>query len=180
MDNDVRIPDASHGHAANMTTAGARTNGTRAHHAARVAVKNEASPFQGSATPNGSKGESASRSRSPDDDVKPSPSDVSTPDTSSAAPRPNRKSSAKASRSATPSSRPNRTLFDQLPDATTEATSQFQVIANCLYGSKNMGSSDNDAFDCDCAEELRTSYCSYHPGAPWMLSISLCLARLLT
>ncbi|KAL1894708.1 histone methyltransferase set2 [Sporothrix stenoceras] len=144
-----------------MTTAGARTNGTRASHGGRVAVKNEGSPFLGggggggSATPNGSKDETASRSRSPDDDVKPSPSDISTPDTSAAAPRPNRKSSAKASRSATPSSRPNRTLFDQLPNATAEATSQFQVIADCLYGSKNMGSSDHDAFDCDCAEEIR-------------------------
>lgn len=156
MDNDVQIPDASHRKAANMTTTGARTNGTRASHGGRVAVKNEGSPFPaGSATPSGSKGETASRSRSPDDDVKPSPSDVSTPDTSAAASRPNRKSSAKASRSATPSSKPNRTLFDQLPDATAEATSQFQVIADCLYGSKNMGSSDNDAFDCDCAEEIR-------------------------
>ncbi|KIH88318.1 histone-lysine N-methyltransferase SETD2 [Sporothrix brasiliensis 5110] len=154
MDDDVRIPHASRGPAANMTTAGTRTNGTRAQNGVRVAVKSEASPFQGSATPNGSKGQSVSRSRSPDDDVQPSPSDVSTPDMSAAASRPNRKSSAKASRSATPSSRPNRMLFDQLPDATAEATSKFQVIEDCLYGSKNMGSSDNDAFDCDCAEEL--------------------------
>lgn len=52
------------------------------------------------------------------------------------------------------------TLFGDLPDATSEACSNFQVITDCLYGSKNMGSTDNDAFDCDCREELGASSCN--------------------
>jgi histone-lysine N-methyltransferase SETD2 len=46
-------------------------------------------------------------------------------------------------------------LFDHLPDATADACKIFQVINDCLYGSRNMGSSDHDALDCDCAEEWR-------------------------
>jgi histone-lysine N-methyltransferase SETD2 len=46
-------------------------------------------------------------------------------------------------------------LFDHLPDATEDACSTFQVINDCLYGSRNMGSSDHDALDCDCAEDWR-------------------------
>lgn len=48
-------------------------------------------------------------------------------------------------------------LLDDVPDATEEACSSFKVIPDCLYGSKNMGSTDNDALDCDCKEEWRTS-----------------------
>ncbi|CAK7214102.1 histone methyltransferase set2 [Sporothrix bragantina] len=157
-----------------MTATGARTNGTRAQQGQRVAVKKEASPYPGRATPNSSKGGSVSRNRTPDadggiggsngdgDDTKPSLSDdnnsIATPDTGSgaAAPRLSRKSSSiqKTSRSATPSSKPGRILYDHLPDATAEATSKFQVIPDCLYGSKNMGLSDLESLDCDCAEEL--------------------------
>ena len=46
-------------------------------------------------------------------------------------------------------------LFDHLPDATQEAYGHFQVINDCLYGSRHMGSSEHDALDCDCAEEWR-------------------------
>lgn len=46
-------------------------------------------------------------------------------------------------------------LFDQLPDATEDSTRAFQVISDCLYGAKHMGSSEHDALDCDCAEEWR-------------------------
>ncbi|CZR54666.1 related to histone-lysine N-methyltransferase [Phialocephala subalpina] len=46
-------------------------------------------------------------------------------------------------------------LFDELPDATEEAISVFQVIKDCIYGSKYMGSSEHDALDCDCSEEWR-------------------------
>jgi hypothetical protein len=55
-------------------------------------------------------------------------------------------------------------LFDHLPDATEDACSTFQVINDCLYGSRNMGSSDHDALDCDCAEEWR-KLLSRCPGA---------------
>jgi hypothetical protein len=44
-------------------------------------------------------------------------------------------------------------LFDHLPDATDEALTVFQVIKDCLYGSKYFGSSNHDALDCDCSEE---------------------------
>ncbi|KAI9890894.1 MAG: histone methyltransferase set2 [Vezdaea aestivalis] len=43
-------------------------------------------------------------------------------------------------------------LFDHLEDSTGLATSSFQVITDCVYGSKNMGSSEHDALDCDCTE----------------------------
>ena len=44
-------------------------------------------------------------------------------------------------------------LFDHLQDATEEATSGFQLIKDCIYGSKYMGYSEHDALDCDCSEE---------------------------
>ncbi|OAA71287.1 histone H3 lysine 36 (K36) methyltransferase [Cordyceps fumosorosea ARSEF 2679] len=59
--------------------------------------------------------------------------------------------SRKSSRKATPTREP--TLFDSLPNMTAEACSSFQVITDCLYGSKHLGSTENDAFDCDCREE---------------------------
>lgn len=44
-------------------------------------------------------------------------------------------------------------LFDQLPDATRDACEAFQVINDCLYGSRNLGTSNSEPMDCDCAEE---------------------------
>jgi hypothetical protein len=44
-------------------------------------------------------------------------------------------------------------LFDHLPDSTLEAVTTFQVIRDCIYGSKYMGSSEHDALGCDCSEE---------------------------
>ncbi|PQE10351.1 Histone-lysine N- H3 lysine-36 specific protein [Rutstroemia sp. NJR-2017a WRK4] len=44
-------------------------------------------------------------------------------------------------------------LFSDLPDATEEASSVFQVIKDCIYGAKHMGASEHDALDCDCSEE---------------------------
>lgn len=46
-------------------------------------------------------------------------------------------------------------LFDNLPDSTEEAVTQFQVIRDCIYGSKYMGDSEHDALGCDCSEEWR-------------------------
>lgn len=48
-------------------------------------------------------------------------------------------------------------LFNDLPDATEEAASVFQVIKDCIYGAKHMGASDHDALDCDCPEEYSKS-----------------------
>lgn len=46
-------------------------------------------------------------------------------------------------------------LFDHFSDVTEEACTHFQLINDCLYGSKHMGSSEHDALDCDCSEEWR-------------------------
>lgn len=61
------------------------------------------------------------------------------------------KLSRKASRKAAASQAPR--LFDHLDDVTEEATSGFQIIKDCIYGSKYMGYSEHDALDCDCSEE---------------------------
>jgi histone-lysine N-methyltransferase SETD2 len=81
------------------------------------------------------------------DDARSAADSASTPENGTA-PKLSRKSSQKMARS--PPS-----LFDHLPDATEDACSTFQVINDCLYGSRNMGSSDHDALDCDCAEDWR-------------------------
>lgn len=46
-------------------------------------------------------------------------------------------------------------LFNDYPDKTEEATSIFEVIRDCMYGSKYMGSADHDSLGCDCNEEFR-------------------------
>jgi histone-lysine N-methyltransferase SETD2 len=48
-------------------------------------------------------------------------------------------------------------LFTELPDSTAESLSVFQVIPECLYGSKSMGRSkmsdeDDEPIECDCTE----------------------------
>ncbi|GAB0133556.1 histone methyltransferase set2 [Epichloe bromicola] len=63
-------------------------------------------------------------------------------------PRLSRKSSQKTAE-------PEYQMFDHLPNVTEESCQGFQVIRDCLYGSKHLGSTDNDALDCDCAEEWR-------------------------
>lgn len=68
--------------------------------------------------------------------------------TSAKTPKLTRKSSSKAVARAA-------TLYDDLPNVTSKACAAFQVIPDCLYGSKNLGSTDNDSFDCDCREEWR-------------------------
>lgn len=50
------------------------------------------------------------------------------------------------------------TLFNDLEDATDEAIGVFQVIKDCIYGSKYMGSSEHDPLDCDCSEEWSKYY----------------------
>ena len=43
-------------------------------------------------------------------------------------------------------------LFDNLPDTTMDAKKTFQVIAQCIYAAKYLGSTEH-AMECDCAEE---------------------------
>ncbi|KAL5326633.1 hypothetical protein ACEPPN_004320 [Leptodophora sp. 'Broadleaf-Isolate-01'] len=45
------------------------------------------------------------------------------------------------------------TLYSDMPDSTEEASTVFQLIKDCIYGSKHMGSSEHDALDCDCSEQ---------------------------
>lgn len=44
-------------------------------------------------------------------------------------------------------------LFDDCDDKTREARGSFQVIPECSYSSKYIGSTEHDSMDCDCAEE---------------------------
>jgi histone-lysine N-methyltransferase SETD2 len=99
-----------------------------------------------SSTPAGSHINSRASSVS-HDDVKAGSDSASTPSNSSA-PRLSRKASQK-------NVKLTARVFDHLPDATTESCLTFQVINDCLYGSKHMGSSEHDALDCDCTEEWR-------------------------
>lgn len=115
-----------------------------------------------STSPNGSKPPSRSSSMSPG--VKAENESASTPDTEPA-PKLSKKSSSKVRARSPP-------LFDHLPDATEESMKAFQVINDCLYGSKHMGSSENDALDCDCAAEWRKSPTQWHIPFP----LSFCAA----
>ncbi|KAI1144178.1 hypothetical protein F5Y05DRAFT_401278 [Hypoxylon sp. FL0543] len=95
-------------------------------------------------SPNASK-DSRSGSLSPDDQKARSDS-ASTPD--GHPPKLTRKASSKMA------TQPAQ-LFNDLPDVTSESCSHFQLIPDCLYGSKSLGSTDHDALDCDCSEEWR-------------------------
>ena len=96
---------------------------------------------------NGSEANSRASSVSPHEKKHRSGSD-STADAESK-PKLSRKESQKAAQGRSP------LLFDHLPDATQDSYGHFQVINDCLYGSRHMGSSEHDALDCDCAEEWR-------------------------
>jgi [histone H3]-lysine36 N-trimethyltransferase len=69
-------------------------------------------------------------------------------------PRVSRKSSQKMAPRAV-------TLVDGLPDVTEESYEHFQVIPECLYGSKSLGSTEHGALDCDCSEEWRRFPCCH-------------------
>ena len=134
MDEDDRAPG--------------KTGGTEvgdAHKPNGIRLKNE--DKSSTTTPNDSNLNSRAPSLSPDQ-AKSASDTASTPDNGSA-PKLARKASKKNVRSAPQ-------LFDHLPDVKDEACSTFQVINDCLYGSRNMGATEHDALDCDCAEEWRT------------------------
>lgn len=98
---------------------------------------------------------SRSRSKSPTlspEEQKARSDSASTPDGVTAPPKLARKASAKAAPRAP--TRPAM-LFDGLPDMTETSKEHFQIITDCLYGSKSLGSTEHDALDCDCTEEWR-------------------------
>ncbi|KAI0167933.1 hypothetical protein BJ166DRAFT_243902 [Pestalotiopsis sp. NC0098] len=90
---------------------------------------------------------SRSRSHSMSPDQKPRSDSASTPDANGVQPPKSRKGRNVAPR--------QPALFEHLPDVTEEATGHFQLIPDCLYGSKSLGASEHDTLDCDCAEEWR-------------------------
>jgi histone-lysine N-methyltransferase SETD2 len=128
----------------------AKMNGTRAKKELQSA----------SATPNGSDAKSPRPSASPDDAAGKNGTDGSTPEN-----RPPPKLSRKQSQKVT--STPM--LFDHLPDATRDACEAFQVINDCLYGSKNLGTSNSEPMDCDCAEE----WCKLTRQSPPLLAMDM-------
>lgn len=93
------------------------------------------------------KKESASQTpKSEDDDEDTIGGDISVTVEPGKAPKLSRKASQKVVHRTPPT-------FSQVEDSTEEATSIFQVIKDCIYGSKYMGYSEHDALDCDCSEE---------------------------
>lgn len=48
-----------------------------------------------------------------------------------------------------------RVIFSHLPDATPEATSVFDILKDCHYAAKYLGSTES-ALECDCTEEWGT------------------------
>ena len=98
---------------------------------------------------------SRSRSKSPTlspEEQKARSDSASTPDGVAMPPKLARKASSKAVPRAP--ARPAM-LFDDLPDVTESSKEHFQIITDCLYGSKSLGSTEHDALDCDCTEEWR-------------------------
>ncbi|KAM7197708.1 methyltransferase [Rhypophila sp. PSN 637] len=135
MDDDERAPDPAEG--GMMVDETPKTNGSR--------LKKEEK--SATATPTDSKMNSRAPSMSPDQ-AKSASDSVPTPENGGSVSKLVRKASQKKARN-TPQ------LFDYLPDVTEDACSTFQVINDCLYGSRNMGATEHDALDCDCAEEWR-------------------------
>jgi histone-lysine N-methyltransferase SETD2 len=142
MEDDDRIPDA---------IGGLHLDGAADANVARV--KKERRSASLASTPNGSGVNSRASSVSPGGVVKAGSDTASTPDNGSGT-RLTRKAPQKQVRS-TPA------LFLDCPDATEESYSAFQLISDCLYGSKHMGASEHDALDCDCNEEWRKYF---HPS----------------
>ena len=86
---------------------------------------------------------------SSNDGLKPRSDSVETPN-SQKTPKLSRKTSHKHERVSR-----EPVLYDDLPNVTEESCKNFRVIPDCLYGSKHLGSTDNDSFDCDCNQEWR-------------------------
>jgi hypothetical protein len=44
-------------------------------------------------------------------------------------------------------------LYNDLEDMVEEAVTKFDLLQQCRYGSKKLGASNSDPWDCDCPEE---------------------------
>lgn len=69
-------------------------------------------------------------------------------------------------------------LFDHLEDATPECVTKFQVIQDCIYGSKYMGSADHEALGCDCSEDWRKLTPTSLRGLTSLLTRAQAMARI--
>jgi [histone H3]-lysine36 N-trimethyltransferase len=67
-------------------------------------------------------------------------------------------------------------LFDHLEDATPECVTKFQVIFDCIYGSKYMGSADHEALGCDCSEDWRKLNLTSTSGLTALLTLAQAMA----
>lgn len=56
-----------------------------------------------------------------------------------------------------------RQLFADLPDATNEAKSTFDVILDCTYAARHLGTTEQ-ALECDCSEEWGKTSSIYQPS----------------
>ncbi|UPK93453.1 hypothetical protein LCI18_004388 [Fusarium solani-melongenae] len=112
-------------------------NGARVKQEGSASMSTTNDSHDGSRSPTASNDGVKSRSESAD-----TPSSIKPP-------RLSRKASQKLAATREP------VLFDHLPNVTTESYNFFQVIPDCLYGSKHLGSTDNDSLDCECREEWR-------------------------
>ncbi|KAH0285573.1 hypothetical protein KCU62_g7404, partial [Aureobasidium sp. EXF-3399] len=54
-----------------------------------------------------------------------------------------------------------RQLFNDLPDSTDEATSTFDLLPDCTYGARHLGTTEQ-ALECDCVEEWDAQTQSNH------------------
>lgn len=153
MDEEERVHDALEGLSVNSNN----------NDVSRQTTTKEENADSTSSTPNHSKGPN-SRSLSPENGKSQSDS-ISTPE---AGPRP--KMSRKASQKVPP--RPV-TLFTDLPDVTADSKHFFELIEDCMYGSKTLGSSKQDALDCDCSEEWRKSPTYLHIYIPIHIHIRI-------
>lgn len=70
-------------------------------------------------------------------------------------------------------------LFDHLEDATPECITKFQVIQDCIYGSKYMGSADHEALGCDCSEDWRKLTSTSLRGLASLLTYGQAMARIM-
>ncbi len=110
------------------------------------------------ATPNGVReepGNHAVAEPNYEDDQYTGPPQDDTSTRSDSAETPSSQKPAKASRKASQPPPRDPMLYGALPDMTTDSCETFQVIPDCLYGSKHLGSTDHDSFDCDCSQEWR-------------------------
>lgn len=58
-------------------------------------------------------------------------------------------------------------LFDDYADKTEEARGTFQLLSECAYSSKYIGSTEHGSMDCDCAEEWGKAASTFFSNFGW-------------